>query len=89
MIAIDLARALARRFAGAADGPSCLAAFRAEYPLLRFYGCSEDDIPPRLSPWVAVEGVAVYLVDASAHCLSLTGDPESACGLVFAIEAGD
>ncbi|MCB1956359.1 MAG: hypothetical protein KDG55_11830 [Rhodocyclaceae bacterium] len=87
MIAQETASALAQRFASAQGDESALAAFRAEHPGLRFYACSEDDIPPRLSPWVSVDGVGVYLIDASEHCVSLSRDPEHACGLVFALES--
>ncbi|MCB1907633.1 MAG: hypothetical protein KDH15_09710 [Rhodocyclaceae bacterium] len=89
MITADAARDLARRFAAGNAEDSRLSEFRSEYPALRFYACSEDDIPPRLSPWVAADGVAVYLVDAGQHCLSLTRDPQHACGLVFAVDAGE
>ncbi|MCB1887745.1 MAG: hypothetical protein KDH20_09065 [Rhodocyclaceae bacterium] len=87
MIAAELAGDLARRFASGSDETAALSAFRQEHPELRFYACSEDDIPPRLSPWLSVDGVGVYLIDASEHCMSLTRDPEHACGLVFALEA--
>ncbi len=87
MIAQETASDLARRFAASGDETTALASFRSEHPELRFYACSEDDIPARLSPWLSVAGVGVYLIDASEHCVSLTCDPEHACGLVFALEA--
>ena len=88
---IDAAQAelLARRFAAAGGIETQLQLFRDENPGMRFVACSEDDIPPRLQPWVAVDGVAVYLMDATEHCVRLSQDPERACGLVFALEAGD
>lgn len=75
---------LANRFAASPSDEVALAAFKAEYPGLRFFACTEDDVPPRLSPWLAVDGVEVYLMDATEHCVRLSRDPESACGLVFA-----
>ncbi len=87
MIGELTASELARRFAASGATEGQLAQFRREFPALRFYACSEDDIPPRLSPWVSVDGVGVYLIDASEHCVSLTRDPEGARGIVFAIEA--
>lgn len=86
MIAEELATGLARRFASGGGDEAALSSFRQEHPNLRFYACSEDDIPARLSPWVSVDGVAVYLIDAGEHCVSLSRDPEHACGLVFALE---
>jgi len=87
MIGELTATELARRFAAAGGAETQLAEFRREFPALRFYACSEDDIPPRLPPWLSVAGVGVYLIDASEHCVSLTRDPEGACGIVFALEA--
>lgn len=84
------ARRLAERFAASGSDEAALAAFKAEHPSLRFFACSEDDIPARLPPWLAAAGVEVYLMDATEHCVRLSRDPESACGLVFArlVEAG-
>lgn len=89
MIAAQLAETLARRFVEAGGGDLPLARFREEHPDLRFFACSEDDIPARLNPWVSVAGAAVYLMDATDHCVRLSRDPEQACGLVFALEAGE
>jgi hypothetical protein len=75
---------LARRFIASPSEEAVLASFKREYPDLRFFACSEDDIPARLSPWLAAEGVELYLMDATEHCVRLSKDPESACGLVFA-----
>ena len=75
---------LARRFVETTDDGAAMASFKAEYPGLRFFACTEDDIPARLSPWLAAEGVELYLMDATEHCVRLSKDPESACGLVFA-----
>jgi len=75
---------LAQRFVASTDDAAAMASFKAEYPSLRFFACSEDDIPARLSPWLAADGVELYLMDATEHCVRLSKDPESACGLVFA-----
>jgi hypothetical protein len=84
MLAETAALDLARRFVASPSEDVALASFKAEYPDLRFFACSEDDIPARLSPWLAAEGVELYLMDATEHCVRLSKDPESACGLVFA-----
>ena len=84
MIAESTALDLAKRFLASPSEDAALASFKSEYPGLRFFACSEDDIPARLSPWLAAEGVELYLMDATEHCVRLSKDPESACGLVFA-----
>jgi uncharacterized protein DUF6129 len=84
MIAETEALNLARRFLASPSEDAALASFKAQYPGLRFFACSEDDIPARLPPWLATEGVELYLMDATEHCVRLSKDPESACGLVFA-----
>lgn len=89
MIERDEAQALARRFAAEGSDEAVLARIRAAHPGLRFYACSEDDVPPRLPPWLTEGRIAVYLMDASEHCVRLSRDPEHACGLVFAVVAED
>jgi len=84
VIAESTALDLARRFVASPSEDVALASFKAEYPGLRFFACSEDDIPARLPPWLAADGVELYLMDATEHCVRLSRDPESACGLVFA-----
>jgi len=49
---------LARRFVASPGGAAALARFKAEYPGLRFFACSEGDIPARLFPWFVTEGAA-------------------------------
>lgn len=85
MIDVESAQRMARRIA--AGGEATLAEFRAEHPELRFYACSEDEVPPRLAPWAAADGVEVFLIDATEHCVRLSREPENACGLVFALGA--
>jgi uncharacterized protein DUF6129 len=84
VIAESTALDLARRFVASPSEDVALASFKAEYPGLRFFACSEDDIPARLPPWLTADGVELYLMDATEHCVRLSRDPESACGLVFA-----
>ena len=86
MISPDEAVALAQRFTTAGADEAALAALRAEHPDLRFATCSEDDVPPRLQAWTSAPGVQIYLLDATEHCMRLSRDPETACGIVFALE---
>lgn len=89
MLEPEVARDMAQRFATAASDDDMLRSFKGEYPHLRFVACTEDDVPARLAPWIEVEGVEVYLIQGGEHCLSLSRDPESACGLVFARQIPD
>jgi hypothetical protein len=64
-----------------------LSALRESFADLHFTYCLDDDIgegigaaaPVRISP-----GFKIYLVDGRSHCMQLTGDLESATGLVLA-----
>ncbi|THF64688.1 hypothetical protein E6C76_11600 [Pseudothauera nasutitermitis] len=65
-------------------GEAALAALRGQWPGLRFVGCSEDDVPPRLKPADTGGGWALYYIAGGGHCLALTTDPGAAIGLVVA-----
>ena len=62
---------------------------RSTFPGVHFTVCSDDDIPPRLSPAAGNDFCKVYYVASSEHCLSLTSDAEAATGLVVALCDGD
>ncbi|ANQ83630.1 DUF6129 family protein [Azoarcus olearius] len=61
-----------------------VSALRVRWPNLRFTYCSDDDMPPRLSPALAGEGFNLYLIANGDHCLALTKDPAVAIGVVVA-----
>ena len=56
---------------------------RAAFPDLHFTFCLDDDV---LFDGPALEGDVfnLYLVDSSNHCLALTGDMQTATGMVVA-----
>jgi hypothetical protein len=58
-------------------------ALRATWPAMHFSYCLDDDISG-VAPVRELQGINLYLVDGRNHCLSLTGDPEAATGLVLA-----
>ena len=84
----ELARELAARIKAHDGSAEVLTVMRLEHPGLRFAVCSDEDIPARLPAWLVHDGVSMYLLDATEHCVSLTNNEDRACGLVFTI-AGD
>ena len=62
---------------------------RLAHPGVHFSVCSDDDIPPRLSPAAGNRLFRLYYVASGEHCLSLTTDAEAATGLVVALRDGD
>jgi hypothetical protein len=58
-------------------------ALRAAWPGMHFSYCMDDEICG-VEPVRELEGINLYLVDGRGHCLSLTGDPDVATGLVLA-----
>lgn len=63
-------------------------ALRAAWPGMHFSYCMDDDICG-MEPVRTLPGINLYLVDGREHCLSLTGDPEAATGLVLAEVVAD
>lgn len=84
-----LATELGARVLAHGGSPEMLAVMRLEHPGVRFVVCNEDDVSPRLSPWLSLTGIQVFLLDASEHCVSITTVPERACGLLFALISDD
>ncbi|GAB6041095.1 DUF6129 family protein [Endothiovibrio diazotrophicus] len=81
-------QALIERIADLAAGQgvdeASIGKLREAYPQTIFSFCSDDDVTADLPPVAEREGFNVYLIDASSHCLALTGDPANASGLLFA-----
>ncbi|MEF8700492.1 MAG: DUF6129 family protein [Candidatus Accumulibacter sp. UW26] len=57
-------------------------ALREHFAGLRVVVCNDDDVPPRVSPVFANVRCNLYYLDASEHCVTLTGDAGAASGLV-------
>jgi len=66
-------------------GDVMLTQLRHNFPALHFSLCSDDDMPPRLSPAAGNAYCHLYYVDSADHCLRLTTDAETATGLVVAL----
>jgi hypothetical protein len=56
---------------------------RMIYPGMHFTYCLDDDVTA-VEPVQEGSNFNIYLVDARAHCLRLTEDPQVATGLVLA-----
>ena len=66
-------------------GDELVSHLRRSFPGVHFSICSDDDMPPRLSPAAGNAYCQLYYVDSSDHCLRLTTDAEAATGLVVAL----
>lgn len=62
---------------------------RAAFPGRQITVCSEDEVSPRLNPVGESSAAAIYLVAAGEHCVSLTNDAATACGIVVALKSDD
>lgn len=84
MIDASLPATIADRLDGRALDEDTLRGLRASFPGVHFTACSDDDVVDPMKPFVERPALRIYLVDGSDHCLSLTGDPELASGLLLA-----
>ena len=74
----------------AGAGPDALVVqLRLAHPGVHFSVCSDDDIPPRLSPAAGNALCHLYYVASGEHCLSLTNDVDAASGLAVGLRDGD
>jgi hypothetical protein len=58
---------------------------RKDFPGLHVSLCREDDVPARVPSAAGNDACCLYYVASSDHCLSLTGDPAAASGLLVAL----
>ena len=70
-------------------GDALVTSLRKAFPDIHFSVCSDDDMPPRLSPAAGNAFCRLYYVDSADHCLRLTTDAETATGLVVALRDWD
>lgn len=89
MISNDILASVAGLVAEQGAGEPVVGAMRTRWPNLRFTYCSDDDMPPRLTPALSGEGFNLYLIANGDHCLALTKDPAVAIGVVVAEVAAD
>ncbi|HYD32147.1 MAG TPA: hypothetical protein VEB64_15000 [Azospirillaceae bacterium] len=80
---IDAIASLANaRFTEGASLDAAIKAIKGAFPELTVTGCLESDMTQ--SPYREETGYFLFLVDRSAHCWTITGDPEKATGVVIA-----
>lgn len=84
MISGDILATVATMVTEQGASEATVSAMRTRWPNLRFTYCSDDDMPPRLSPASSGQGFNLYLIANGDHCLALTKDPEVAIGVVVA-----
>ena len=89
MITPEIIAETARLLAARGCDEAAVQSLRQLWPNLRFTACSDDDVPPRLTPVHEGEGYRLYLIGGGEHCLALTTSAEAAIGLVVAAVADD
>ena len=62
-----------------------LQVLREKFPGVHFSLCSDDDVPPRLTPAAECKYCCLYYVDSGSHCLRLTEEVSEATGLLVAM----
>jgi len=62
---------------------------RRQFPGVRITVCSDDDIPARDPPVSETAAARFYYIDAREHCVKLSADAESACGIVVGLVGED
>lgn len=84
MISNEILGTVAAMVSEQGAGEAVVSTMRVRWPNLRFTYCSDDDMPPRLSPALTGQGFNLYLIANGDHCLALTKDPDVAIGVVVA-----
>lgn len=70
---------------GNAAQPDIDRRLRDSFPGINFALCSDNDIPSRIKPLAQGEGFALYGIQTSQHCASLTMQAEAASGIAIAL----
>ena len=65
------------------------ASLRRQFPEVRITLCSDDDIPARLAAAYETAAARFYYIDAREHCVKLSEDADSACGIVVGLRDDD
>ena len=85
----NVLNAVAARAAELDLGEAGIAHLRREWPGVHFTFCGEDDVPARLTPFLAGDGFNIYLVNNADHCVAFTSQIEAATGIVLATVSED
>lgn len=83
MIRPELLREVAEAVEKAGVTESVLTTLRAAHRGVHFSWCLDDDVA-KAKPALERPGFNLYLVDSRDYCLKLTGDAETASGLLVA-----
>lgn len=62
-----------------------LAHLRSGFADVRLVVCNDDDVSPRAKAAAGNARCNLYYLDASEHCVALSNDAETACGLVIGL----
>lgn len=65
------------------------AELRRQFPGVRITVCSDDDLPARLTAVRETAAARFFFIDAGEHCVKLSGDPETASGIVVGLLGDD
>ncbi len=85
----DTLAAVAARAAELELSEASISHLRREWPGVHFTFCGEDDVPARLTPFLAGDGFNIYLVNNADHCVAFTSQIEAATGIVLATVSED
>lgn len=62
---------------------------RRQFPGVRITVCSDDDLPARLTAVRETAAARFFFIDAGEHCVKLSGDAETASGIVVGLLGDD
>lgn len=62
---------------------------RCEFDGLRVVVCNDDDVPANITPALGNARCNLYYLDAGEYCVKLTGDADSATGVVVGLVSLD
>ncbi|HEY6896593.1 MAG TPA: hypothetical protein VI279_04975 [Rhodocyclaceae bacterium] len=62
---------------------------RGQFGGIKITVCSDDDLPPNMPPAAESAQCRLYYLDANEHCVKLSRDAESACGVVVGLRSGE
>ena len=65
------------------------AELRRQFPGVRITVCSDDDLPARLPAVRETAAARFFFIDAGEHCVKLSGDAETASGIVVGLLGDD
>jgi hypothetical protein len=86
---MSISAELLERVAAVVTPAADQAELRRQFPEVRITVCNDDDIPALLAAAHETAFARFYYVDANEHCVKLSTDAESACGIVVGLIGED